>query len=170
MTAVPARRSRVVRSGISLEPELLATLDRWVSQRNSGSRSEAIRALIRRELARESLAFDDADAVGTVTLLFRHDAPGVLQRLTAAEHRWGEHIRSSTHVHLEGDACIEVLLLLGRNQELAAAATDLCGVRGLAWSDFAIGCPRLAGGSTGHEHPHRASPASGPEPPEAAGA
>ena len=165
----PASRSKVVRSGISLEPELLATLDRWVARRNSGSRSEAIRALIRRELARESLTRDDADALATVTLLFRHDDPGVLGRLTAAEHRWGEHIRSSTHVHLQGKACIEVLLLLGRNQELAAAATDLCGVRGLAWSDFTVGCPRLAGGSTGHEHPHRVAD-GGPQVPAPAGA
>ena len=35
---------KVVRLGVSLEPELLALLDRWVQERNSPSRSDAIRA------------------------------------------------------------------------------------------------------------------------------
>ncbi|MFI5413613.1 MAG: CopG family ribbon-helix-helix protein, partial [Candidatus Lutacidiplasmatales archaeon] len=38
-----------MRVGVSLEPELLHLLDRWVSERNSPSRSDAIRSLIRKE-------------------------------------------------------------------------------------------------------------------------
>jgi metal-responsive CopG/Arc/MetJ family transcriptional regulator len=66
---------RVVRLGISLEPELRESLDRWVRSRNSMSRSEAVRFLVRKELAEKGLADPDADAVGSVTLLYRHDDP-----------------------------------------------------------------------------------------------
>ncbi len=97
--------AKVVRLGVSLEPALLALLDRWVQERNSPSRSDAIRALIRKELSERTLSDPDADALGVVALLYRHESPNVLRRLTAAEHRWGEHVRSTTHVHLEGDAC-----------------------------------------------------------------
>jgi CopG family transcriptional regulator, nickel-responsive regulator len=145
---------KVVRLGVSLEPELLALLDRWVKGRNSPSRSDAVRALIRKELADRTLADPEADALGVVALLYRHDTPMVLERLTAAEHRWGEHVRSTTHVHLEGDACAEVVLLLGRRREVEAAARDLGGVRGVLEGESLVTSPGVAGGRTGHRHPH----------------
>lgn len=145
----------VVRVGVSLEPELLRVLDRWVDQRNSPSRSDAVRTLIRKELAERTLADPDSDALGVVALLYRHSAPNVLRRLTSAEHHWGEHIRSTTHVHLEGDACAEVVVLLGRRREIEAAAEDLRGVKGVLDGGWLATTPAVAGGRTGHRHPHR---------------
>jgi len=147
--------SRVVRLGVSLEPELLGLLDAWVKERNSPSRSDAIRALIRKELADRTLADPEADALGVVALLYRHSTPNVLARLTAAEHRWGEHVRTTTHVHLQGDACAEVVLLTGRRREIEAAAEDLRGVRGVVEGGWLSTAPMVAGGRTGHRHPHR---------------
>jgi CopG family transcriptional regulator, nickel-responsive regulator len=146
--------SRVVRLGVSLEPTLLAALDRWVEQRNSPSRSDAIRFLIRKELTAHSLADPESDAVGAVMVLYRHTAPNVLRRLTAAQHRWGEHIQASTHFHLEGDACLELMALKGRLREVQAAAEDLRGVKGILQGDFVVGTPTIAGGRSGHRHPH----------------
>ncbi len=146
--------SRVVRVGVSLEPELLRQLDDWVHERNSPSRSDAIRALIRKELSDRTLSDPNSDALGVVALLYRHDTPNVLRRLTAAEHRWGEHVRSTTHVHLEGDACAEVVLLLGRRREIEKAAEDLRGVKGVMDGGWLVTAPAVAGGRTGHRHPH----------------
>lgn len=146
---------KVVRLGISLEPELQEALDAWVRRRNSASRSEGIRALIRQELAGRTQGRHDADAVGTVTLLYRHDRPAVLERLAAAQHRWGPHIRCTTHVHLRGGVCLETMVLLGRRDEVEAAADDLRGVKGVTHGGTVLTSPRVAGGSTGHRHPHR---------------
>jgi CopG family transcriptional regulator, nickel-responsive regulator len=146
--------SRVVRVGVSLEPELLRLLDTWVHERNSPSRSDAIRALIRKEMSDRTLSDPDSDALGVVALLYRHDTPNVLRRLTSAEHRWGEHVRSTTHVHLEGDACAEVVLLLGRRREIERAAEDLRGVKGVLDGGWLVTAPAVAGGRTGHHHPH----------------
>lgn len=144
----------VVRVGVSLEPEIRAALDRWARQRNAGSRSEAIRFLVRKELSEGELEDPDADAVGTVMVLYDHRAPAVQRRLTAAQHRWGDHIRSCSHVHLRGDVCLEVMILAGRRAEIVRAAEDLRGVKGINQGDYLLGDPRVAGGSTGHEHPH----------------
>jgi len=154
-----AGKDYVVRLGVSLEPELLRRLDRWVEQRNSPSRSDAIRALIRKEVSEERLGDPNADAVACVMLLYRHDAPSLLERLTTAEHRWGAHIRSSSHIHLEGGSCLQLLGLVGKREELIRAAEDLRGVRGIAFGDYTVGSPAVAGGATGHHHPHhRARP------------
>jgi CopG family transcriptional regulator, nickel-responsive regulator len=149
----------VVRLGVSLEPDLLALLDTWVKERNSPSRSEAIRALIRKELAEHELGDPNSDSVASVMLIYRHDAPRVLQRLTAVEHRWEEHIRSSSHVHLKGGSCMQLIGLAGRRDEIVNAAEDLRGVKGIAFGRYSLGTPAVAGGSTGHEHPHHDRPA-----------
>ena len=146
---------KVVRLGVSLEPALIRLLDRWVEERNSPSRSDAIRALIRKELADQTLGDPDADAVACVMLLYRHDAPNVLRRLIATEHRWGPHVRSSSHVHLGGDSCMQILGLAGRKGEVVSAAEDLRGIRGIALGEYVLGTPSVAGGTTGHHHPHR---------------
>ena len=158
-------KEKVVRLGVSLEPDLLHALDRWVEQRNSASRSEAIRFLVRKELSEGALADPEADAVGTVMVLYRHTSPRVLERLTAAQHRWGEHLRFSTHLHLRGDACLEVLVLAGRRREVEQAAEDLRGVKGILEGDYLVGTPVLAGGGTGHRHPHAGVPSPRRRPP-----
>jgi CopG family transcriptional regulator, nickel-responsive regulator len=155
-TASPAGKADyVVRLGVSLEPDLLALLDSWVKERNSPSRSEALRALIRKELAEHELGDPNSDSVASVLLIYRHDAPMVLQRLTAVEHRWGTHIRSSSHVHLEGGSCMQLIGLVGRRDEVINAAEDLRGVKGIALGRYSLGTPAVAGGTTGHRHPHR---------------
>ncbi len=146
--------AKVVRLGVSLEPDLLSLLDRWVRERNSPSRSDAIRALIRKELSDRTLSDPGADALGVVALLYRHASPNVLQRLTAAEHQWGEHVRSTTHVHLEGDACAQIVTLLGKRREIDRAAEDLRGVKGILEGEALVMTPAVAGGRTGHRHPH----------------
>ena len=149
-----ARRG-VIRLGISLEPELRASLDRWVARRNSPSRSEAIRFLVRKELAEQGIEDPDAEAVGAVALLYRHDDPYVQRRLTAAAHRWGSHVQSSTHVHLRGGACIELILLVGQRREIDAAAEDLRGVKGILQGRTETITPAIAAGHVDHAHPHR---------------
>lgn len=158
---MPRRRSHapVVRTAISLPPDVLAALDRWAASRNSSSRSEAIRFLVRRELSEAALTDPRADAVGTVMLVFDHRAPNVQTRLTEAQHRWGEHIRASSHVHLEGEACLEVVILVGQRSEIEAAAEDLRGVKGIDQGDFLVATPSgIRGARTGHRHPHDRRP------------
>jgi CopG family transcriptional regulator, nickel-responsive regulator len=153
---------KVVRLGVSLEPALLALLDHWVRERNSPSRSDAIRALIRKELSDRTLADPDSDALGVVALLYRPDTPSLLERLTAAEHRWGDHIRSTSHIHLQGDACAEIVILLGQRREVDRATVDLRGVKGVLETAALVTTPSVAGGSTGHRHPH--DPGERPRP------
>ena len=143
-----------MRLGVSLEPDLLGLLDHWVRARNSPSRSDAIRALIRKELAEHELGDPDSDSVASVLLIYRHDAPNVLRRLTAVEHRWGVHVRSSSHVHLEGGSCMQLIGLVGKRAEVVHAAEDLRGVKGIAFGQYSLGTPAVAGGRTGHRHPH----------------
>lgn len=148
-------REYVVRLGVSLEPSLLVALDRWVRARNSPSRSDAIRFLVRKELADTESLDPNADALGTVMVLYRHTTPNVLRRLTAAQHHWGRHVRFATHVHLDGEECLEVVVLAGKRSEVRAAAEDIRGVKGVLQGDYLIGAPGAIGEATGHNHRRR---------------
>ncbi len=153
-----------MRTAISLDPELLSALDTWAGHGPRSNRSAVLRALIRDELAKRALRDPSSDALGVVALLYRHDAPRVLRDLAAVEHRWGDHVRSTQHVHLEGDACVEVVVLLGAREEVAAASEELRGVKGVLGGGALAASPSLAGGTTGHRHPHpgpRARPRRG---------
>lgn len=145
---------RVVRTSVSLEPETLATLDAWIRSRNAPSRSEGIRFMVHKELAERVLQDPEGDAVGAVMVLYDHSSPNIQRRLTSAQHRWGEHIRSSSHIHLGGDVCMEVMLLVGKRAEVVRAAEDLRGVKGIHQGDYMLASPKVAGGFTGHIHPH----------------
>ena len=150
------RRRGATRFTISLPAELAQRLDEWVTRRNSRSRSDAIRFLVGRELAEENVSNDpDSDALAAVVLLYRHEAPKLLDRLAEAEHRWGDHVRSSVHAHLEGEACVELLLLAGSRGELEEATADLRGVKGLKDGRSLFVSPATAGGRSGHHHPHK---------------
>lgn len=156
--APPDRKRKgeyVVRLGISLEPDLLALLDSWVRERNSPSRSDAIRFLVRKELADIDSVDPNADAIGTVMVLYRHTTPNVLRRLTAAQHHWGRHVRFATHVHLNGEKCLEVVVLAGKRSEVRAAAEDIRGVKGVLQGDYLLGAPGVVGEATQHNHRHR---------------
>lgn len=154
---MPRKGAGVVRFAVSMPAGLAARLDDWVRRRNSRSRSDAIRRLVERELAEGSAAGrPDVDALAAIVLLYRHDTPNVQTRLTRAEHRWGDHVRSSVHVHLEDEACAELLLLAGKRSELERASDDLRGVKGLRDGRTLFVLPAVAGGRTGHRHPHRA--------------
>ncbi len=148
-------REYVVRLGVSLEPSLLDALDRWVRARNSPSRSDAIRFLVRKELADTESVDPNSNAIGTVMVLYRHTTPNVLRRLTAAQHHWGRHVRFATHVHLNGEECMEIVVLAGKRSEVRAAAEDIRGVKGVLQGDYLIGAPGAIGGTTRRNHLHR---------------
>ena len=59
--------STLIRTGISLDSELLARFDRAIAKKGYGSRSEAIRDLVRDHSVALDLAVDRV-IVGTLTL------------------------------------------------------------------------------------------------------
>lgn len=71
-----------------------------------------------------------APASATAMTANRTLSSDLLEWLTAAEHRWGEHTRSFAHVRLQGGARLEVLVLTGKCREVVSAAEDLRGAGG----------------------------------------
>jgi CopG family transcriptional regulator, nickel-responsive regulator len=126
----------VTRFGVSLDERLLAKFDRLNDRKGYANRSEAIRDLIRESLVREQWELGNADAVGTLTLVYDHETRELEERLTELQHAHYRAIVSTLHVHLDAHHCLEVLVLRGKAALLKSIADRLIGTRGVKHGTF----------------------------------
>ena len=118
------------RIGVALDSDLLERFDDFISRLGYTNRSEAFRDLIRDRLVAERTAVPSANGVGTVTLIFDHHAHGVTEKLTELQHA-NHLVVSTSHAHLGHDACLEVLIVHGKSQQVEEFADRLIGLKGV---------------------------------------
>jgi len=128
----------LVRFGISMPAPLVRQLDDWRKQRGYGSRSEAVRDLVRDMLVtREWETRDpDADMVGVVTLVYRHATHELSEHLTQMQHHHHDVAQAALHVHLNSDNCLEAIVLRGKHSEVVHLAQHLISARGVLHGKF----------------------------------
>ena len=115
----------VTRFGVSLEENLLTRFDRLLARKGYANRSEAIRDLIRESLVREQWEPGTGEAVGTITLVYKHDTRDLADKLTDLQHAHFKTIVSTLHIHLDAHHCLEVLVLRGKAADLKSIADRL---------------------------------------------
>lgn len=128
--------SELVRFGVAMEQELLAHFDRIVEERGV-TRSELLRDLVRAEVVRARVA-KGAPAVATLTLVYDHHVRELTEKLTEFQHRLGAGVRSTLHIHLDQNRCLEVIVLQGRSDELKRVADRLLATRGVTHGGIEI--------------------------------
>ncbi|KXA93493.1 nickel-responsive regulator [candidate division MSBL1 archaeon SCGC-AAA259E17] len=127
-----------VRFGVSLPEDLLEKFDGKIEREMYANRSEAVRDLIRESLTEERLENPDAEAVGTLTLIYDHGKRGISDKLTDLQHEELPHVISSMHVHLDEHNCMEVLALRGKAGEIQETADRLSNTKGVEHGELAI--------------------------------
>jgi len=121
----------VERFGVSMEEELLARFDALISERGYGSRSEAIRDLVRQELVKEEWADPNAEVVGTITLVYEHHEHELAKVLPELQHQYHDCVLCSTHVHMDAHNCLEVIIVRGVSAQVKVIANTLLSTRGV---------------------------------------
>jgi CopG family nickel-responsive transcriptional regulator len=139
----------VTRIGVSLEPELLKDFDQLIETKGYSSRSEAIRDMIRNALVDSILEDEDAEVVGTVTLIYEHHKGNVQENLMEIQHLHHANISSTIHIHLNLEQCLEVLVVWGRVREVKTIADALMSVRGVLHGKLTMTSGRV------DSHPHQ---------------
>ncbi len=143
----------LVRFGVAMERDLLEDLDRIVDARHS-TRSEILRDLTRAEVDKEK-GSTSADAVAALTIVFDHHVRDLTERLTELQHQLGAAVRSSMHVHLSEDMCLEVIVMHGRADQLRKVANQILATRGVKRGGLELiaDIPHDHG-HMGHDHEH----------------
>jgi CopG family transcriptional regulator, nickel-responsive regulator len=130
---------------ISIEDELLDDFDAFMRQHHYKNRSEAIRDLIRARSVQNEWAADK-DVMGVITLVYDHHRHQLQDKITILQHNYHHQIVSTTHVHMDHDNCLEVIIIRGKAAEVQKLADNLIALRG-------VRSGKLAMSSTG-EHLH----------------
>ena len=148
-------RDPLVRFSVAIGGELLRAFDRYRQEHRYPNRSEAVRGLMRAALGEEVLA-QEGDAMGVVTLIYDHHAGKVAERLTELQHGHLDRVVTTTHVHLDADRCLEVVLLRGTARTVRELADGLIGTKGVITGRLVLApAAALPDRRAGAHHPHR---------------
>jgi len=122
--------SMLIRTGISLDRELLLRFDRVIRKKGYKNRSEAIRDLVRDYSVAEDVE-EDRTVVGTLTLVYDHHRPKLSEQLLEVQHHAQAKVLAATHVHLDHNNCLEVVLMKGRSSQVRHIADQILTLRGV---------------------------------------
>lgn len=129
-----AKRKPITRFSVSLPDSLLAELDRRVIRRGYASRSEFVRDLIRERMVEDKWEGGKEPVVGVLTLSYDHHQRDLVGKLVEIQHHEHVHILCSTHVHLDRENCLEIVIIKGRPTEIQRIALEAGGLRGVRFA------------------------------------
>ena len=127
----------IKRFTVSLEEELLDDFDAYMRQHQYENRSEAVRDLIRARFVRNEWSADK-DVMGVISLVYDHHQCQLQEKITELQHAYHHQIVSTTHVHMDHDNCLEVIIIRGKAVEVQQLADNLIALRGVRSGNLAM--------------------------------
>jgi CopG family nickel-responsive transcriptional regulator len=121
----------VERFSIAMNRELLKKFDGLIGVKGYSNRSEAIRDLVRNALVEQRWADANEKVAATVTLVYSHHTRELAERLAHIQHDHGSLVVAATHVHLDNDNCLEVVILRGAAGQIRRLAELLIAQKGV---------------------------------------
>ncbi len=120
----------IKRFGVSLEKDLFNELDAIVRKHKFPNRSQAIRFLIRKNMAEEAYE-ENKEVSGAVVMIYDHHKRELVNKSLDIQHEFTGIILASQHVHLDHHNCLEIIALKGKARDLQALADKLIALKGV---------------------------------------
>lgn len=129
----------LTRFSVAMPETLLMRFDRFVARRGvAKNRSEVIRDLVRDALIQEESELPGTEVMGTLTIVFNHHASDVQEVLHDIQHAHLGLIVSTTHIHLDEDNCLEVIIFRGETTDVRLVADKIVGTKGVKHGGLVI--------------------------------
>ncbi len=120
----------LARIAVSLPENLLEKFDEIITKRGYSSRSEGIRDAIRGYIRYYAWMSEvEGERVGTISLVYDHNQRGLVNSLLDIEHEFSGILRSSLHMHINHDMCMEVLMVRGDGKDVKAVTEKIMTLR-----------------------------------------
>jgi CopG family nickel-responsive transcriptional regulator len=129
---------KITRFGVSIEPELLKKFDKMIKKEGYENRSEAIRDLIRKNLIKEKSKDPDEKVIGTLTMIYDHHTGNLTNKLLDIQHDHTSEILSTTHIHIDHNNCLEVLIIKGNSGRVQKLADSIKALKGIKNGELVI--------------------------------
>jgi CopG family nickel-responsive transcriptional regulator len=130
--------TRLARFGVSIEDDLLKRFDRFIEGTGYLNRSEAFRDLIRARLVEEDVQQPSTHGLGVLSLVYDHNKRDLEEKLTDLQHHHHASVIAATHVHVDHDNCLEVVLLKGKVGTMQHIASSLSSLKGVKHSRLVL--------------------------------
>ncbi len=121
--------NKIARFGVSIDEKLLKKFDSIIEDKGYVNRSEAIRDLIRDMMVSDSISDPEADAIGTLTMIYSHDTREISDKLNDTQHHHFGSIISATHIHLDEHNCLEVIIMKGKAKTIQSISDKLLSIK-----------------------------------------
>ncbi len=126
---------KVARVTISVEESLLAQFESYIANNGYPTRSEAMKGLMRQAPVGQEWQ-KGTDVAGTISIVYDHHKRGTMEKLTDAQHAFGDLIVCTQHVHLDHHNCMEVIVVRGHAAKIRKLVTSLQAVKGIKHSSL----------------------------------
>ncbi|HEY0124240.1 MAG TPA: nickel-responsive transcriptional regulator NikR [Rhizobium sp.] len=124
---------------ITIDDDLLETIDNISEQRGYASRSETLRDLVRDAVTREQAAVSsETTCYATLSYVYEHETRDLSRRLTTTQHHHHDLSVSTLHVHVDGHDCLEVSVLKGKVGEIKSFADSVVTQRGVRFGNLHV--------------------------------
>ena len=124
----------LLRTCVSLPDNLLDQFDEIIKKRGYSSRSEGIRDAIRNYIINYKWMNEiEGERIGTISLIYEHGQRGLVNNLTKMQHVYTSLIKSSVHIHLDHDNCLELIMLRGEGKDIKEVAEKMMALKGVKY-------------------------------------
>jgi CopG family nickel-responsive transcriptional regulator len=120
----------LARFGVSLDEDILKSLDEFVIENKLPNRSQAIRHLVEKNLVEKKWQCNQIVA-GAVVLLYDHHKGDVTIKSNDTQHDYFDVILSTQHFHLSHENCLEIVAVKGMANRLTELSDKLIGIKGI---------------------------------------
>ena len=118
------------RFGVSLEDDLLESLDQYVLENGFSNRSQAIRFLIEKNLAEKKWLCNHIVA-GTIIIMYDQGKKEIASKIILIEQDYQDVILSSSQYFINKNVCLHIATVMGEAHRLTDLSDRLTTIKGI---------------------------------------
>ncbi len=130
--------NKITRFGVSIDKHLLKRFDKNINKKGYKNRSEALRDLIRKDLINEIKNDLQVTSIATLTILYDHHMGNITEKLLDLQHNNSSDILLTSHVHIDHDNCLEVIVLKGLTINIIDLSNKIKALKGIKHGELVI--------------------------------
>jgi CopG family nickel-responsive transcriptional regulator len=140
---------------MTIDDELMDSLDAYMRASGHQNRSEAVRDLVRAGLMTQPKIDDGARrCMAALVYVYDHETRQLSKRLLTDHHSHTDISIATLHVHVDEESCLEVSLLRGPKAEVEHFAQHVMGERGVRYGRLVVVPASAERPAHEHEHHH----------------
>ena len=126
------RNYSLKRISMSLPSDLLDEFDKSMSKSGFPDRSKAIQTALHSFIDQNNWDLDDKETgAGAIMLLYNNHIFNQDTKSIRTQHKYNDIISATTHLHLDGDNCLETIMVKGKVKIIRNLVKDISQNRGI---------------------------------------